>query len=97
MNGESLPTWFEFPGDEDGTQHHITYGMTGTVRLYRGYKANTLVVPRGCVSSDEYGAYVYLDQDGQRTKTYITLGLETTTYYEVLEGLKEGDMLYDAD
>ena len=97
MNGESLPTWFELPGDQDGSRHQVAYGMTGTIRLYRGYRADALVVPRGCISSDEYGTYVYLDQDGQRMKTYVTLGLETTTYYEILDGLKEGDMLYDAE
>ncbi len=97
MNGESLPTWFELPGDQDGSGHQIAYGMTGTIRLYRGYRADALVVPRGCISSDEYGTYVYLDQDGQRMKTYVTIGLETTTYYEILDGLKEGDMLYDAE
>ena len=97
MNGELLPTRFELPEDPDGSANEISYGMSGTVRLYRGYKASTLVVPKGCVTADEYGAYVYLDKDGQRVKTYVTTGLESTSYYEILDGLKEGDVLYDAE
>ena len=71
--------------------------MTATCHFLRGYRAYAITIPRGCISSDEYGTYVYRDQDGQRMKTYVTLGLETTTYYEILDGLKEGDMLYDAE
>ena len=97
LSGETLPTWFELPEDPDGSANGLSYGMSGTVRLYRGYKESTLVVPRGCVSSDEYGAYVYLDKDGQRVKTYVITGLETTSYYEILEGLEEGEVLYDAE
>lgn len=73
----------------------LTLGQTGTLMLYRGEKTNVLYVPVSCVIKDDVGSYVYKDQDGQRTKTYISTGLETVSYVEVTDGLKEGDLLYD--
>lgn len=95
LKGEEPPSRFRLAGDPDGTLSGVSFGDTGTVLVYHSYKENVLSVPRGCVSHDTYGYYVYLDQDGQRTKQYITVGISTTSWYEVRDGLSEGDVIYE--
>lgn len=90
MRQETPNTYFDAADPED-----LTLGQTGTLMLYRGEKTDVLYVPISCVIKDEVGSYVYKDEDGQRTKTYISTGLETVSYVEVTDGLEEGDVLYD--
>ena len=92
MNKESLPSWFEVEQSED-----ITFGESGTVRMYKDYSVNTLVLPISCVYEDELGSYVYKSENGQRIKTYVTIGIETPSFAEILDGLNEGDEVYGAE
>ena len=92
MNKESLPSWFEVEQSED-----ITFGESGTVRMYKDYSEDTLVIPVSCVYEDELGSYVYKSENGQRIKTYVTIGIETPSFAEILDGLNEGDEVYGAE
>lgn len=89
MNGQSLPTWFTFECPED-----ITFGESGMIRVYNYFSTNALVVPTSCIMSDDLGEYVYKSEEGQRVKTYVTLGIETKSFTEILDGLEEGDEVY---
>ncbi len=89
LNKETLPSWFEMEETDD-----VSFGESGTVRVYRDYSIDTLVIPTGCVQSDDLGDYVYKYEDGQRIKTYVTIGIRTATYAEILDGLDEGDDVY---
>ncbi len=89
MNGESLPTWFEFDCPDE-----FTFGESGTIRVYNYFSENALAIPASCIQKDELGDFVYKAEDGQRVKTYVTLGVTTSSFAEVIDGLKEGDEVY---
>ncbi len=91
MRGETLKAYFT---TEDNA---CTFGQDGMIRLYYGISLNTLYVPKSCVMSDKYGSFVYKDVDGAREKTYITVGISTTSFIEVVSGLEEGDVIYEND
>ncbi len=58
---------------------------------------NVLTVPKDALYSDAAGKYVYAVTEGNRTKTYVTLGIEGLNDYEILAGLKEGDKVFLKD
>ena len=60
-------------------------------------RKNVLSVSKDAVYKDNAGNYVYAMTDGNRTKTYVTLGFEGLNEYEVLEGLKDDDRVYLKD
>lgn len=92
MNQEPLPSWFEVEESED-----ISFGENGTVRLYKDYSENTLVIPSSCMYSDDLGDYVYKSENGQRIKTYVSIGIRTSSFTEIVDGLNEGDEVYGAE
>ncbi len=92
LNKETLPSWFEMEETEE-----VSFGESGTVRVYIDYSLDTLVIPSSCVQKDDLGDYVYKFEDGQRVKTYVTIGIRTATYAEILDGLNEGDDVYGTE
>jgi RND family efflux transporter MFP subunit len=68
-------------------------GMYATVVLKVERRPNALVVPTEAVSTEK-GTLVYLIGNGDRIEERpVTLGLEMPGKYEVLSGLKEGDLV----
>lgn len=61
------------------------------INVYENGKA--LTVPRNLVKKDESGSYVFIENNSSAVKKYIQIGNENGTYYEVKNGLKEGDKL----
>lgn len=92
MNNEPLPSWFEVEKSDD-----ISFGESGTVRMYKDYSVNTLVIPSSCIYTDDLGVYVYKSENGQRLKTYVAIGIETSSFVEIVDGLDEGDEVYGAE
>ena len=92
LNRESLPSRFTMEETDE-----VTFGESGTVRVYKEYSIDTLVIPASCLQSDDLGEYVYKSEDGQRIKTYVTVGIRTATYAEILDGLNEGDDVYGTE
>jgi RND family efflux transporter MFP subunit len=68
-------------------------GMYATVVLKVERRPRALVVPTGAVSGDKKSSVYVVDGDGQIVERPVTLGLETPEKYEVLAGLKEGDLV----
>lgn len=91
LSGEELPSLFSLAETET---KELTFGQSGTVRIYTEISENTLVLPIACVLSDSLGSFVYQDVDGVKTKTYVSIGIKTTTSIEIIDGLKEGDVVY---
>ena len=89
LNKVVLPSRFSFK-----TETEACFGESGTVHVYKEYSEDTLVLPKACVQSDEMGYFVYKAEQGQRVKTYITIGITTATHTEVVDGLQEGDEIY---
>lgn len=70
------------------------YGMTGDVSFVISEKSNVVSVPSNYVKSDSKGKYVMKKEGEKKVKTYIKVGAEIDTVYEVLKGLVEGDEIY---
>ncbi len=70
----------------------ITIGQSLQVRLELSKSQKSLLIPRGNYFQSSGGQYVFvLDGSGEAHKRYIKLGSQNPSYYQVLEGLGEGE------
>lgn len=75
-------------------QLELVPGMYATVRLKVQRRPLALAVPAEAVAVDKKAATVYLvNAQHEIEERKVKLGLETPTGYEVLSGLKEGDLV----
>jgi len=66
-------------------------GETVFIRLYEAVVDDVLRIPSNAIFSDVmYGNFVYRIEDGRRVMTPVTVGTQSTSYVEILEGLYEG-------
>ncbi len=89
MEEESTYTYFsaeDFNGAKVGD--FVLICMVGN------YHENVLSIPENAVYRDSNGTYVYLVEDGIRTKRDVITGYGDGVYMEIVEGLKEGDRVY---
>ena len=90
LSGDEL--YSEFAVDNiDGT---LQSGQYAAVTVIDNYQENVLVVPSNALYRDELGRYVYRIVDGERVRQDVTVGIVTDIEAEILEGLKEGDVIY---
>lgn len=70
----------------------ITIGQSIQVRLELAKAKMALILPRGNYFQSSGGQFVFvLDGNGEAHKRQIKLGSQNPSYYEVLEGLSEGE------
>jgi HlyD family secretion protein len=70
----------------------VTIGQSLQVRLELSKSQNSLLLPRGSYFQSSGGQFVYvMNGDGEAHKRYIKLGSQNPSYYQVLEGLEEGE------
>jgi len=70
----------------------ITIGQSLQVRLELSKSQKSLMISRGNYFQSSGGQYVYvLDGQGEAHKRMIKLGSQNPSYYQVLEGLNEGE------
>jgi len=79
----------------------ITNGQSLQVRLELSKAQKSLLIPRGSYFQSSGGQFVYvLNNKDEAYKRYIKLGSQNPSYYQVLEGLEEGETIitssYDA-
>ncbi|MBP3616560.1 MAG: efflux RND transporter periplasmic adaptor subunit [Lachnospiraceae bacterium] len=89
MEEESTYTYF---GADDFNGAQI--GDFVLICMVGNYHENVLSIPENAVYRDSNGTYVYLVEDGIRTKRDVILGYDDNVYVEIVEGLKEGDRVY---
>jgi len=68
-------------------------GMYATLILKVQRRAQALTIPTEAVSSDKVPSVYLVEGDGTVEERPVTLGLETPGKYEVISGLKEGDLV----
>lgn len=90
VSGGELHSSFSIKDPTD----EIANGMFTCVYLVTDYVEDALKVPANAVHKDSGGNYVYLVQDDQQVKQYITPGVETEAEVQILDGLEEGDRFY---
>ena len=70
----------------------VTIGQSLQVRLELSKAQKSLMIPRGNYFQSSGGQYVFvIDGKGEAHKRYIKLGSQNPSYYQVLEGLEEGE------
>lgn len=78
-----------------GTPEGIKRGQSTPIRIGLGKASKAVLLPTGGFFSDTGGNWVYVvDKSGKRAvKRKITLGRKNPEYFEVLEGLQEGEQV----
>ncbi|MVT07329.1 efflux RND transporter periplasmic adaptor subunit [Chitinophaga tropicalis] len=80
---------------EKETPEGIRRGQSSPIRLELGKSSSAILLPVGGFFSDTGGNWVYVvDKSGKRAvKRNISLGQKNPQYFEVLEGLQEGEQV----
>lgn len=77
----------------DNADGSILSGMFSEVTIKTDVLDNVLAVKKAdLVSTVDPSVYV-IDEDNIATKVYLEVGLETSTYWEVISGISEGDVV----
>ncbi len=76
----------------DNPDDEIFIGVSAKVYIFVGSAEQAFVIPYAALCSDIDGDYVYVvNENNIIERKDITIGIFSNEYYEVLEGLKEGD------
>lgn len=77
----------------DEPDDKVYIGLEADVTISTNGKAGVLTIPsEGCYSDDE-GDYCYIIEDGKVAKKYITVGIDSGERTEVIDGIKDGDIV----
>ncbi|MBF4506566.1 HlyD family efflux transporter periplasmic adaptor subunit [Flavobacterium sp. JLP] len=66
-------------------------GLSFGVKLILSEKNKTLVVSKGSFNQETAGKWIFVVKGNKAERRNIKLGRENPSYYEILEGLKEGE------
>ena len=67
-------------------------GQFVRVRVVSGVQ-QAIVVPQAAVQQNEGGRFVWVAADGKATRRAVTLGVRTTGFVEILEGVQAGEQV----
>ncbi|NPA17273.1 efflux RND transporter periplasmic adaptor subunit [Persephonella sp.] len=67
--------------------------MTVYTRIIAGIKKNALIIPNSAVRFEAGKQFVYVIKNGKPVKRFIKTGWIDENYTEVIEGLKEGEVI----
>ncbi len=88
--GENVYTTFHLLGAGD----EVEIGSFAVVVLINDVKENVLSVPKEAIGKDELGSYVYiLDNAGNTSQSYVSLGMSDGVYTEILSGVNPEDKI----
>lgn len=73
----------------DKPDDSIILGIETDVRIYTEEKKNVLLIPYEALYADDKGDYCYVIKNKIIEKKYITIGIVTDEYAEVIQGLDE--------
>ncbi|MEN2414252.1 efflux RND transporter periplasmic adaptor subunit [Flavobacterium mesophilum] len=68
-------------------------GLSFGVKLILSERNKILVLPKGSFNQETAGKWIFVVKGNKAERRNIKLGRENPTYYEVLEGLKEGELV----
>ena len=72
----------------------VQAGDTVMISIETGTREDALRIPVNALYTDEGGNYVYIVEEGRRTRRNIQVGTKTEIMIEVTEGLEEGETVY---
>ena len=86
--------------DVDDPDNLLLPAMTARVEIVTDEKENALAVPISALKTDSTGSYVMVYKEGagkdgaaSQEKRYVTTGIYSDEYVEILDGLSDGDRL----
>ena len=90
MNSGRFQVDMEFIGE---VPSGIRRGQSLQIRLALGDETQALLIPKGGFYQQTGGNWIFkLSEDGKKAyKVDIQLGRQNPDYYEIIQGLKEGD------
>jgi len=68
--------------------------MTATVTIALESQKDVLAVPRSAVRREQGRTFVYGEHGGRIARSGVTLGVRDDSYWEVTQGLREGDRIF---
>lgn len=71
----------------------IILGTEAKVNIHTGSAADVVRVPVETINADKEGDFCYIVEDGIVVKRRLTTGISSDSHIEVVEGLKEGDIV----
>ena len=77
----------------DDPDEFVYLGIEADVTIYAHEKENTLLIPQESYYADDSGDYCYIIKDGVIEKRYITIGVSSDEYVEIIDGLRAGDVV----
>ncbi|AUC83989.1 RND transporter [Polaribacter sp. ALD11] len=84
----------ELTFEQDSLSSSVKRGMSLKTKMFLSGKTKALLLPKGMFYQSTSGTWVFvLNSDNKAVKRSIKIGRENPFYYEVLEGLKEGDRI----
>lgn len=76
----------------DNPDENIYIGVSAKAYIFVGKSENALTIPYEALCSDIDGDYVYIvNSENLIERKNVTLGIYSDEYYEVLDGISEGD------
>lgn len=84
---------FQIKAGVDATGEQLPSGVSVKITSNTYTAENELIIPYGAVYFENEGAYVYLNVDGKAVKTYVTPGIFDDTRIQIVDGIKEGDVV----
>lgn len=90
LSGQTLFSKFRLEGDTSA----LALGDYASVFVVTREQTDALYLPINALYRDSSGSYVYLNEDGERKRVAVTVGIQTDTVAEIKEGLQEGDEVY---
>ena len=84
----------------DPTQAPLRSGMTANITIVTERRENVLLMPSRAISADRETGLFYVERlkdDGEIERVEVEIGIQDTTYTEVLRGMEDGDQLVIGD
>lgn len=94
MSGQSSTVYeirFRLPVDNQDLSYRL--GMDGDATITLDQKDNALVLPLEAVINEDSKTFVWLKNNGQLEKRYVTTGIENDTEIEILSDLNPNDQV----
>ena len=80
--------------DVDDPDNVLLPSMTARVEINTAEKNDALVVPLSTLKTDANGSYVIIkNADGSQENRYVSTGIYSDEYVEILDGLSEGEQV----
>jgi len=80
--------------DVDDPDNQLLPAMTARVEINTAEKNDVLVVPLSTLKTDANGSYVIVkNADGTQENRYVSTGIYSDEYVEILDGLSEGEQV----